>query len=324
MRFTKEHFFKLNKIGIVRTDKIGDMVLTLPMFKILKLINPCFKTVLICSEYTKSLVEGNQYIDKYYFIEQFSIKQIQGLEQIDLLFFPRATYNEIKDAFWANIRYRVGTAFRYYSLLYNIRIKDHRKISTYHEAEYNLRMISAITKEMYQVELIKPIIKFKLSRFDLIKENKKIIILHPGSNNSSRDISINQWKIIINELLKYDYTIIITGTNPELNICNELSSLSNNIINYCGILTLDETISLISYSACLFANSTGIIHIAAALEVLTIGFYPNTPHIGAQRWRPYSKKSIIVSPDKGDDMNLISEKLLRNTIIEVNRLLNRG
>lgn len=323
MGMTKDRFFNLKNIGIIRTDKLGDMILTLPMFKILKEINPNFRTILICSTYTAPIVQNNPNIDIVYFIEENSIKEINKIEKIDLMFFPRADFKEIKDAFLAGIKYRVGTAFRVYSFLFNIKVKDHRKISEYHEAEYNARMISHITKEYYKVELVKPFIKHNTDTFWKIIKDRKLIIIHPGSNGSAKDIPLEKWYIVIDELLKYDYLIAITGTKSEKEICDKLADYSDHILNYAGLLSLEETISLINYSDALFANSTGILHIAAALDKYTVGFYPNSPHIGADRWRPYNNKSMIINPDSGDDMNLINNEMITERISKLNLILSK-
>ncbi len=323
MGLTKDRFFNLKNIGVIRTDKLGDMILTLPMFKILKEINPNYRTILICSTYTAAIVQNNSYIDKIYFIEEQSIKEIQKIEKMDLLFFPRADYKEAKEAFIAGIRFRVGTAFRIYSFLYNVKVRDHRKISEYHEAEYNVRMIEHITKAKYKVELIKPQIKHNSDVFRKLINDRKLIILHPGSNGSAKDIPIETWFDIIDELLKYNYLIAITGTKSEKDICDKLASISDEILNYSGVLSLEETMSLINYCSSLFANSTGIIHIAAALGKYTVGFYPNSPHIGAPRWRPYSNNSIIISPKVGDDMGLISKDMITENISNLNILLSK-
>ena len=323
MGMTKDRFFNLKNIGIIRTDKLGDMILTLPMFKILKEINPNFRTILICSNYTAPIVQNIPFIDKVYFIEEISIKEIHKTEKIDLIFFPRANYKEAKEAFFAGIRYRVGTAFRVYSFLFNIKVKDHRKISEYNEAEYNARMISHITKEIYKVELVKPYIKHNSDNFRKIINDRKLIIIHPGSNGSAKDIPLEKWFIVIDELLKYDYLIAITGTKVEKEICDKLAEHSDDILNYAGLLSLEETMSLINYSVALFANSTGILHIAAALDKFTIGFYPNSPHIGAARWRPYNNKSMIINPDSGDDMNLINNEMITERISKLNLILSK-
>jgi len=70
----------------------------------------------------------------------------------------------------------------------------------------------------------------------------------------------------------------------------------------------------------LIANSTGVLHIAAALDVPVIGLYPNSPNLNQNRWGPYSKKAVIINPPQSnqssirDNMSLINvEDLLKKT-----------
>jgi ADP-heptose:LPS heptosyltransferase len=44
------------------------------------------------------------------------------------------------------------------------------------------------------------------------------------------------------------------------------------------------------------SNSTGPIHIAAALDRWIIGFYPKIPACSQNRWGPYTKKKYIFTP----------------------------
>ena len=90
-----------------------------------------------------------------------------------------------------------------------------------------------------------------------------------------------------------------------------IKSIVNNCIDLAGQFDLSELIALISQSSLLIANSTGIIHIAAALEIPVIGLYPNSPNLSSNRWGPYSNDKIIISPkynidEDKDNMDLIS------------------
>ena len=63
-------------------------------------------------------------------------------------------------------------------------------------------------------------------------------------------------------------------------------------------------IALISKVKLLIANSTGILHIAAALDIPVVGLYPNTPHLSQKRWGPYSEKAVVLNPPKSRDKNI--------------------
>ncbi len=319
MVLTKESLLNLKRIAIIRTDKLGDMVLTLPMVRILKQINPNFRVFIIASKYTEPLLIHQELIDRYYFINEEKINRIIKTNDIEAVFFPRADFGEAIQALTGGAKHRIGTAYRFFSFLYNQKIYEHRKISKFHEAEYNTRMISSITNEQYKTELLRPYVEQlhiqKLSQFFDIP----FVILHPGSGGSARDLPIGKWKLIAKETLRKDFNIIITGTENEKYLCDEISRMDKKIINLSGKLNLSELIALISKTELLFANSTGIIHIAASLNIKTVGFYPNSPFIGAERWKPYSDNCLIIKPTSGDDMNLIADN---DMLLSISNFLN--
>ena len=59
---------------------------------------------------------------------------------------------------------------------------------------------------------------------------------------------------------------------------------------------MNEFIALLNNTDLLLANSTGPIHIAAALGKYVIGFYPKIVACSPKRWGPYTDKKVIFSP----------------------------
>ncbi len=63
-----------------------------------------------------------------------------------------------------------------------------------------------------------------------------------------------------------------------------------------GRFNLDELTALISKSVMFISNSTGPIHIAAALGKYTVGFYPKIVSCSKERWGPYTNKKLVYEP----------------------------
>jgi len=111
---------------------------------------------------------------------------------------------------------------------------------------------------------------------------------------------------------------VITGVAGEFELCDNVNSVCTEAFNLCGKLSLPETIALISKAKLFISNSTGVLHIAAALGVPVIGLYPNTPHISRKRWGPLTEKSTIISPPQNslseynDDMSQITVQTVFN------------
>ena len=89
--------------------------------------------------------------------------------------------------------------------------------------------------------------------------------------------------------------VILTGTESEKKLCDMLT-INENIKNAAGKFNLLELTALINKSDAMIANSTGPIHIAAALDKYVIGFYPKIPACNETRWGPYTKKKRIFEP----------------------------
>jgi ADP-heptose:LPS heptosyltransferase len=130
-----------------------------------------------------------------------------------------------------------------------------------------------------------------------VKFEKKIIIVHPGSGGSAIDLPLEKFSELVKSLsLLNEVNIIITGNEDEKNICSTISS-NTNAIDLSGKFNLSEIICLIRLSEIFISNSTGPIHIAAALGKSTVGFYPKIRACSPERWGPYTRKKVIFTPE---------------------------
>lgn len=310
------------RIGIVRTDRLGDMVLTLPMVNVLKQINPKVKIIIFANSYVEPLLVNQLKIHSYIFIDKSNkpLNELYKEYKIDVIFFPRPKKEEISAANDAKIPLRVGSGYRLYSYLLNKRIYEHRKTGKKNEAEYNLGLISSLTGENFEVELLKPfisektinIVTEKLEKHG-IKDFHHLVVMHPGGGDSAPKFPVEKFgelAKLISEKTKYQ--VLITGTAREEDLCKRVNEISPKGLNLCSSFDLYEIIALLNISTGIITNSTGVLHIAAALDKKIIGFYPNSPQMSPTRWGPMNKYNIILTPPKSagnkqkDNLELIS------------------
>ncbi len=301
-------------IAVVRTDRLGDMILTLPMFNILREINPNAKLSLIARSYTEPLFKGISQIDNYFLADnKFEYSKVINENNFDVLFFPMMKFEEVLPAFKKKIKLRIGSGYRLYSSLLNYKIYHHRKEGKKNEAEYNLELISDITKANYSPKLISPIVHKPLPiRITEELKDCKFIIIHPGGAGSApRWNSDNFGKLakLISE--KFEYIIILSGSDSEKADCERVFKYGKNcFLNLCGQLNLDEMITLISKSEVLISNSTGVLHIAASFNKKILGFFPNSPAISQQRWGPICDKKMIITPEYANNIDMDNMDLI--------------
>lgn len=298
-------------ILIVRTDRIGDVVLSLPLAAIIKKHFPECKVTFLLREYTKPLAVNNPNIDEVITLKEdegkASVKEnIQLLKnKFDVCIVAYPTYPIALILFLSKIKSRVGTGYRWYSFLFNKKNYEHRKFGEYHELEYNVHLLrqlgidEKVTEENVTYGITPSTQEEEEVKKDLsdlgINFSKPVIIVHPGSGGSAIDLPISKMREIINNLSRENVEILITGTTAEKELCQSLV-VNKSTINLAGKYNLSELIALINQCNVMIANSTGPIHIAAALGKNVIGFYPKFIAASAKRWGPFTNKKNIFSP----------------------------
>ena len=300
-------------ILIVRTDRIGDVVLSLPLAELVKKKYPNCKITYFLREYTRSLLDGNPFIDDVIIADEADGEILfkENLEKIkprkfDTCIVVNPTFKITLMMFLAGIKNRIGTGYRWYSVLFNSKVYEHRKYGDKHELEYNINLLANLG--IYVKDISKKI-KFHLQidgdsseTINSIlsqrgfKSGNKIIIVHPGSGGSSVDLpkeKLIELTRMLNSL--ENISIIITGSKSESELCKEFE-ISNSVINLSGILNLSLLKALINKASVFISNSTGPMHIAAALGVHVIGFFPKILACSQKRWGPYTEKKTLFVP----------------------------
>lgn len=308
-------------ILISRTDKIGDVILTLPMIPEIKRLVPGSIVSLFISRKLEGLLENYEGINRIYYYEDFAdnLKEFFKSNKFDTIInvFPRKDIAVA--AFRAGIKTRVGTAYRLYSLLFNKRIKEHRKYAVKHESDYNMNLLSYLNKDISQEK--KFYFRYSVSDFNHLENklkafldfNSKYIIIHPGSKGSAIDLPVDKLFYLTEYILSHypEKKIVVTGIEQERQItCLFIQKFGDKIVDLTGMLVLKELMILIDKCELFVSNSTGPIHIAGALNKKIMGFYPNSAPMNSVRWRPLSNQAVIISPEFGDDMNSITDMQL--------------
>lgn len=302
----------IKNILIVRTDRIGDVVLSLPLAAILKKHIPGVRVSFLVREYTAPLVKNNKFVDEVIILSeknrntQITQNIVALKDKFDACIVAFPTYLIVLILFLSRIKIRIGSGYRWYSFLLNKKVYEHRKYGERHELEYNVRLLQQLgINEEVNPENVDFGIPVDQSTAEKVKSKlvalgwngeKELVIVHPGSGGSAIDLPEEKMKLLVKNISdEIDSVLLITGSQTEEELCNSYV-VSKKVINTAGIFNLEELIALISSTNILIANSTGPIHIAAALGKDVIGFYPKFAAVSPKRWGPYTSKAKIFQP----------------------------
>lgn len=303
-----------HRVLIVRTDRIGDVILTLPMARVLKNQFPNVVITMLIQTYTADLVMDDKNVDEILFYKKdkkvipiFEFVRTIRDHNFDIVFHAYPRFRIALIMWLARIPVRVGTGYRWFSFLFNHKVYEHRRDARYHELEYNLHLLNTIGCPTNQVDIqptINPAseilkkVRSLLAGFEINPEHK-LVILHPGSGGSARDWSPRNFGFLgklLGEL--HNIKIIVTGGQSEDQIVDEVvSKIGDAAIPFVDRVSLREYCALAKLSSLFISNSTGPIHIAAAVGTPVIGFYSHINTISAARWGPYTDKKVIFVPE---------------------------
>jgi ADP-heptose:LPS heptosyltransferase len=300
------------KFLIVRTDKLGDSLLTLPVAAKLKERYPDSRVYFLASSYTSPIIAKSIFVDEVIANDKtsfFELAEILRRKKIDYAIVARPTLRNAMLVYFAGIKYRIGTKYRLYSFLFNKRVAHHRKESTKHETLYNLDLLQPIgipnSNVLDDVKFglipdteIRDNVKRKLKKFG-IDFSKPLVVMHISSGGSAVDWNYLNFKELARFIKIYsDAEIILTGTNKDFLFLYELFfDFGYKIHNLAGELNLVELFNLYSMIDVYIGNSTGPTHLAAIAGCWVVSFYPKIKVASQTRWGPITKKRIIFEPE---------------------------
>ncbi len=297
---------KFSNILVCRTDKIGDVILTLPVVNALRDFYPNSRITFLVSEYASEIVQGHRAVDEVMIYKPdesvFQLAKRLKQKKFDLAVVVFPVF-KIALALWlARVPVRVGTGYRFFSFLFNKRVFEHRKCAEKHEVEYNLNLIKHLGVEVSEIKFD---IFIPQSAFDKVKKvlteyrlnENNYIIVHPGSKGSARDLSPSKFREIVKKLVSEGFKVVITGSKDEKELVKYVCNGIENSFDFSGLFNLKELSALIKDASIFISNSTGPIHIASAVGTPVIGFYPPIKVMSPKRWGPYANDRIIFVPD---------------------------
>ncbi|KJY84131.1 ADP-heptose--LPS heptosyltransferase [Vibrio galatheae] len=316
----------MKKILVVRNDKIGDFMLAWPSFAMLKSSLPDSHITALVPNYTVALAELCPWIDSVLVDpteksdkakQTELIKQIRS-EQFDASINLFSTTYNAKLVWKGKIPYRLAPATKLAQIFYNKRIKQKRSQSAKPEFEYNLDLIRAFLTDngVKIVEPSAPFLSFtapqlteqksKLAQQLDLNADKPWIYVHAGSGGSANNLSLHQYTQLVGGL-EGDFEVILTAGPGEEQKAAELQQLL--AVSGRSAALYDKNDGLVDFScsiACadmFIAGSTGPLHIAAAIDVPTVGFFPSKRSATPLRWQPINSqgKHIAFCPPQAED-----------------------
>lgn len=296
------------KFLIIRQDRIGDVVLSLPMAIHLKEAFPgCFVTVLL-RDYARAIYENSIYVDEIISYPDFNLdwkgifrlsKRLRGYKFThSFMPLPDSTLNLV--TYLAGIRVRISSGHKLFQTLTNTKSSYRRKyIQFRHESDYSLDSLRKIGMEIKGSRAEITITEDEKRGNELLKkrlcpDGEKLIAINTSSGNSAPNITVDAYLELTKLLTSVPrFNVLITDREPDERFAGlpRVTFLEEKE-------DLREMINYISISDVVISSSTGPMHIAGALGVPTVSVFCPLPACSPVLWGPLGNDPVFVLPEE--------------------------
>ena len=306
---------KPNKILVVRTDRLGDVILSTPVIKNLRLFFPKSHIAFICRPYTRYALEGNSDLDEVIVYDKYgkqkgiwaSIKFALYLrkKKFDLVIILHPTNRIHLITFLAGIPERVGWDKKLGKLLTK-RVEHTKQEGKKHELEYTLDLLRSLDIPIKHTDTYFPVSSRakttveQLLKNEGIAEGDKFIVIHPSASCPSKRWPQENFGRVIKLLKeKLSFKIIIITSQSEREFGEKLVG-GNGVIDLRGRLSMPELGALLRGAALFISNDSGPVHVAASFNTPVISIFGRADSgLSLLRWGPRGEKSFCFHKDVG-------------------------
>lgn len=297
----------MKKIVLIRLDKIGDLISTLPSDQVPFLSG--FNVTWVIAKGLGFIPKNAQPIRRFIELDKNNPKRSFWIlvnflkqRQPDIAVSFQAPWWVSLALWWADVPRRVGVKSQWHSFLFlNHSLRQKRSEARHHEADYNTELLAFACDAKKETDFVSPVLYLKSEAANLESwnlQNKKFIVVHPGMAGSALNWPAQKYIDLISILVKKN-KVVLTGTTSDETYLSEIKKEYANhsqVICLQNQLNSQELLSLLAAAQVVVAPSTGVAHLAAGLSTPVITLFSPIRVQHPRRWAPRGQGVHILLP----------------------------
>ncbi len=309
--------FDYKRILVSRTDRIGDVLLSTPVFEALRKKYPFAYIAALVSPYAQDIVRGNPFIDEVIIYDKdrehksilSSLKFALWLKakKFDLALILHPINRMHLIAYFAGIKRRVGYD-RKLGVFLNDRIKHTKQFGAKHEMEYALDLVRHLGIESEGILPYMPISKDSQEKADQILINAgvgrddKVLIIHPSASCPSKIWPTERFAGVCDVLMeKYNFKVLVIASSKDYGLAEQVvKAMKHQAVNLAGKTSVGDLAALLKKSALFISNDSGPVHIAWVVGTPVIAIFGRGQKgLSPLRWGPRGLPDRILHKQVG-------------------------
>lgn len=308
---------KRDRILLIRTDRIGDVLLSTPAIKALRDAYPNAHIAMMVRPYAEDIVCGNPYLDEVILYDKDgehkglfgTLKFIGALKRkrFDSAIILHPTNRSNIIPFLAGIPERAGYD-RKCGILLTKKIRHTKQLGEKHEIDYTLDVLRTVGIEVKDRSLYMPVraedekVIDRFFSLSGLTGGDAIIAIHPGASCPSKRWPAYRFGRVADTLIERDgLKVIIIGGPADVETVKDMrTGMLHKAIILSEEHSLGEVAALLKRCRMFISNDSGPVHIAAAVGTpVVVIFGRSNPGLSPKRWGPIGPKDVVVHKDVG-------------------------
>lgn len=314
------------RILVVRNDKLGDFMLAWPALALLKRTLPQSHLAVLVPRYTFDLANQCPWVDQVLCDPQ-DLAHVNR-HQFDVVLTLYSTGRVGWQVFKGRIPLRMAPATKWAQVFYNHRVVQRRSRSLKPEFEYNLDLALALLQRLGVPPVPSEAPFWPISASQQVEQRQLLAqqlgldierpwyFVHSGSGGSANNLSVEQFAQLVVAVqqqlglahMPLPQWVLTCGPGEEaqaqaLQQCiAQLGHGQGHAPIHTVVYRSTQGLAPFALSLCtasvLVAGSTGPLHVAGALNVPTVGFFPAKRSATPLRWQPCNApgRTLAFSP----------------------------
>jgi len=287
---------QIRKILLISLTNIGDVILTFPVFDILKRDFPQARLSVIIGPKAESLLSGNSYLDKIYIYDkhQHPAKTIRWMVEL-----WRERFDLVVDLRNTAIPFLIGPRHR---------TPVHKNRKTYiGMRDKHLDCLKTVypyqteSKDKFALMICGEDQSFVRSLISKEIQEQGFVMIAPGAADPRKRWTPQGFARVADYLAEnYKKGIVLVGDQSDGFVCEEITRrMKFKPVNLAERMTLIQLAALMQIASLVISNDSAPMHLASYLDVPVLALFGPTDAI---KYGPWGREGVAVLPDQGADI----------------------
>ncbi len=297
------------KIIVIQTAFLGDLILTFPLLRWLKKTYPKAEVTLVCRKGLASLFKNYLVVEKIFEVDKknknYSMITSQIKDDFDLLLCPHPSFSTALMSKRIKATKKIGFKKWWNFWAYDLRPQKNLKWPE------PVRLLQLLSSE--NDDLNKNLLQFEDSYLGEILSDGQLTdvpvwadffenespppkffnraAIFPGSIWKTKQWTEDGFRELVKALCQRGFEVHLLGSESERDLCQRIAN-SDQCVNWAGRLNLPESLEILKKCDFAVTNDSGGQHMASLVQIPVVSIFgPTVLQLG---FRPWNSSSLVV------------------------------